>query len=95
MKIDWGNGITIEKGDIIRTDRMEGGKISIRIKSKRKDDFRIDFEDADTCDYFIEKLKNDFDKIRLNLNTKADRIRLKILQIERGLIPLQEGVRRK
>jgi hypothetical protein len=93
MKIDWGHGITIEKGDIIRTDRMEGGKISIRIKSK-KEDFRIDFEDADTCDYFIEKLKNDFDKIRLNLNTKADRIRLKILQIERGLAPLQERVRK-
>ena len=92
--------ITINKLDSIYFMKIEGNKLRIEIMDNRerkigymRNSFKIHFEDEETLDYFIEKTKNEFDKIRPKLRKKTEGIRLKILQIDKALIPLENKAR--
>jgi len=91
----------IDKNDLIGCERVGEWNLRLNICPKKREDFGkymddyfvISFEDQETCDYFIEKIKYSFDKLRLPLKKKAEGIRFKLLQIDKQVDVIREKQR--
>jgi len=107
MILEYGK-LTITKNDLITIKQSSKDNLQINICDKEPvykdyENFRISFDNSDTLDYFIEKLRIEREKIRQHakyhgkkttIRNKMDSLRLKAILIDKELNKISQKINR-